>query len=231
MKTALLACVLLAGLAPGLARADHGEDFLVVDSPGGPTPGELYLVLDGRQSFAHDHATQAGPSLLYGLSDRIALQLDGEYDRARGERWRYAGTASSVQFSLTDPGHAGPQVGLTLSRTFAPDGDSRSEARLGAQVGPDDNLFAANLYVAHESGGSVSGGAVGYRRGFGDHLGLAVEAEGPLQHAEGAQVLASLHFDPDAAWSLKVAVGGDRGAGGYDPFVQARVYVRLNAAR
>lgn len=227
MKFLLFTCFALAGLAPLAAQASDDQDFLIVDSPGGPTTGNLYLVLDGRRSFADDRAAQVGPSLLYGLNDRVAFQLGGEYGRSADEGWHYAGTTPSVQFTLTDPNADGPQVGLTLSHTFAPANGDGSEARLGVQVGPDDNLFAANLFVTHDDDGSDTGAALGYRRGLGDRLAVAVEGEGSLQRADGAQILASLHYDPGPSTGFKFAVGGERGADGYDPFVQVRVYIRL----
>ena len=213
-------------LAPLLAHAGHGEDFVLVDDPGGPAAGQLYLVGDLARTARAD-GSEAGLLLAYGATQRLELQLSASSQRDAG-RWRYGGTTVEAGWTFTDPDADGLQLGLGVARTFAPGDDDASELRLGGSgdIG-EATVWAANLYVERERGETTPGAALGLRRSVHDGLAVALEAERALRQAEGARVVASLHVDASDDWALKLALGGERGAERTAALVMLRAYVRV----
>ena len=60
--TRMTAAALTLALVPGLAMAHHGQDFLLVESPSVPHPGNLYLLANADAALDGDSDEQAGSS-------------------------------------------------------------------------------------------------------------------------------------------------------------------------
>ena len=99
-----LAVSLLLALAPTLACAHHGQDFLLASSPAIPHPGDAYLVF-GAHVALESADEQAGfePAFLLGVTPRLALELHAHSEKLADEPWRVESVAPALQLLLTDP--------------------------------------------------------------------------------------------------------------------------------
>lgn len=227
-------CGLALALLPSLALAHHGQDFLLVESPAIPHPGQLYLLANADVALDHDAEEQAGfePALLFSVSPRVAFELHAHTEKLAGDSWRYEATAPAVHFLLTDPQrHDGLKVGLSAEYEIAAHaGDTdNTEIRLAFEDSRDANKWAANLIANREQGGdSDFGAALGFRHQLRNDLALGIEGQGSFRHAEGGEVLLAGYYEHAQAFAFKFGVGGERGENGdYAPMLRFGIVLRL----
>lgn len=211
-RRALCGVLLFATTTP--AWAHHGQDFLLVESPTVPHPGDAYLLANLGVALA-DSDEQAGfePALLVGIAPRFAFELHGHTEKLAGEPWRYEATAPSVHVLLTDPErHDGLQSGLSAEYEIAREGGGDTlEVRWSVQHAAPRYKAGANLVYRHEEGGTGHFGAViGTHWRVAPRVALGAEAQGDFDRAEGTEAIASAHWECDEAWSLKFGLGGQR---------------------
>ena len=232
LRSVSAACLLLCVIALP-ARAHHGQDFLLVESPQVPHPGDAYLLANG--AFALDDAQeQAGfePALLVGVTPRIAFELHAHTEKLAGESWRYEATAPAIHVLLSDPErHDGLKVGLSAEYEIAREADAADnlELRLGVERAIGRMKWAGNLVYDREQRGEHGfGTALGLRRQLDDRLALGLEAQGAFDHAEGRELLAGLYWEHQQRWALKFGLGAVRNDnGGYDPLARLGLVLRL----
>ncbi|HSR65858.1 MAG TPA: hypothetical protein VLM17_09700, partial [Xanthomonadaceae bacterium] len=156
-RVRLLSAVLLACAAfPALAH--HGQDFLLVESPTVPHPGDAYLLADLGVALG-DAEEQAGfePALLLGLAPRVAFEVHAHTEKLVGEGWRYEATAPSLHVLFTDPGREeGFKAGLS------------AEYELARAAGEPDNL-EVRLAFEHGDARRKAGANLVYHREQGEH--------------------------------------------------------------
>jgi len=227
-------CVLVLALLPSLALAHHGQDFLLVESPAIPHPGQVYLIANADVALDGDAEEQAGfePALLFSVSPRVAFELHAHTEKLAGDSWRYEATAPAVHLLLTDPHrHDGLKVGLSAEYEIASHADDadNAEVRLAFEDSRDANKWAANLIASHEQGGdSDFGAALGFRRQLRDSFALGVEGQGSFRHAEGGEVLFAGYYEHAQTFAFKFGVGGVRGEdSGYTPMLRLGLVLRL----
>jgi hypothetical protein len=227
-------CFLGLVLAPSLARAHHGQDFLLLESPSVPHPGDAYLIANAQAALDGDAEEQAGfePALLVGTTPRLAFELHAHTEKAAGNDWAYEATAPAVHVLLTDPErHAGLKVGLSAEYEIAAEAHAPDhlEMRLSAETGSERVKWAGNLIVGREQGGdSDVGAALGFRRQLRPGFALGAEGQGSFQRAAGAQVLAGAYFEHAQSWALKLGLGGEREEDGHvTPVVHVGLVLRL----
>lgn len=147
MRHRLLALALLG--APVVASAHHGQDFLLIEGPAVPHPGNAYLIADATFALDGDSEERASfaPALLFGASPRVAFELHTHFDDVDGEGWHYEAVAPAVHVLLTDPHkHEGLKVGLSAEYEFGHgEGADTIEARLSAENARGRLLWAGNL--------------------------------------------------------------------------------------
>ena len=227
---ALCAAVFLASAFP--ARAHHGQDFLLVESPTVPHPGDAYLLANlGVALDKSDEQAGFEPALLIGLAPRFAFELHGHTEQVAGEPWRYEATAPSLHVLLTDPEkHEGLQSGLGAEYEFAREaGGNALEVRWSVQQANPRYKAGANLVYHHEEGDTGHFGAViGAHWRIAPRVALGAEAQGDFDRAEGTEALASAHWECDEAWSLKFGLGGQRtDEGRWVPLARFGLVLRL----
>lgn len=198
--------------------AHHGQDFLLVESPTVPHPGDAYLLANVGVALDDRVEEQAGfePALLVGLTPRLALELHAHAEKAVGEDWRYEATAPSLHLLLTDPERDGLKAGFSAEYEIAREGDADAlEARLSFERADARRKAGANLVYRHERGDAGHFGAVlGAHWRVAPRVAIGAEAMSDFDRAEGAEVLASAHWECDEAWSLKFGLGGQRAEDG-----------------
>src|SRR5437762_11879656 len=92
--------VLLLYAVPAMAH--HGKDFLVVESFELPHPHDIYFV--SSELFSHrDDGTfiSTEPSILFGLTHRIAGEVHVHIEKEPGDSFRYEAIAPAVHIQLT----------------------------------------------------------------------------------------------------------------------------------
>lgn len=219
---------------PALALAHHGQDFLLVESPQVPHPGNMYFIADSQ--FALDNAEeQAGfePALLVGVTPRIAFELHAHTEKLAGESWRYEATAPAIHVLLTNPErHDGLKVGLSAEYEIAREADAadNTELRLSVERGKAHGKWAANLILDRAQGGSSElGAAVGLRHQFNPRFALGAEAQASFRHSEGAQLLATGSWEKEQAWTIKLGLGGQKDEDGrFAPVAHVGLVLRLH---
>ena len=219
---------------PSLAHAHHGQDFLLLESPGVPHPGDAYLVANAHAALEGGAEEQAGfePALLIGVTPRVAFELHAHAEKPAGESWNYEATAPAVHVLLTDPAkHHGLKVGIGAEYEIAAESDApdHAEIRLSAENGTARTKWAGNLIFGHEQGGDNDvGAALGFRHDVRPGFALGMEGQGSFRHAEGAQLLAAAYFEHDQGWALKFGVGGEREDDGHvTPVAHVGLVLRL----
>ena len=231
-RVAFVACnVLCATAFP--ASAHHGQDFLLVESPQVPHPGDAYLLANSALAL-DDAEERAGfePALLVGVTPRIAFELHAHAEKLAGESWRYEATAPAIHVLLSDPArHDGLRVGLSAEYEIARAADEADnlQFRLGIERASGAMKWAGNLVYDREQGGDHTvGAALGWRRQLGERFALGVEAQGAFDHGEGRELLGGLYWEHEQRWTLKFGLGvvQDDG-GGYDWLARLGLVLRL----
>jgi len=229
-----LVCIAGLALVPSLAFAHHGQDFLLVESPAVPHPGNVYLIANAEAALSDDAEEQASfaPALLLGLSPRVAFELHVHAEKLAGEHWAHEATAPALHVLLTDPDkHEGFKAGISLEHEIAAEADApdNTELRLSAEIGDERSKWAANLIASREQGGEDDvGAALGFRHAVSEGLAFGAEGQASFRHAQGAQLLAAAYFEHDRLGTFKLGLGGERSEdGGYEPIVQLGLVLRL----
>ena len=231
LRCRALYVVLLAGTAFP-ACAHHGQDFLLVESPSVPHPGDAYLLANVGVALGESDE-QAGfePALLMGITHRVAFELHGHTEKLAGEPWRYEATAPSLHVLLTDPDrHDGWTSGLSAEYEVAREaGGDALELRWSVEQQTARYKAGANLVYRREEGDAGRYGAVvGAHWRIAPRVALGVEAQGDVDRADGAEALASAHWECDEAWSLKFGLGGQRDDDGrWVPLARLGLVLRL----
>jgi hypothetical protein len=227
-------CGFALALLPSLALAHHGQDFLLVESPAIPHPGQVYLIANAGISLDDDADERAGfePALLFSVSPSVAFELHAHAEKPAGDGWRYEATAPAVHVLLTDPHrHDGLKVGLSAEYEIAAHADDadNAEVRLAFENSRGGDKWAANLVASREQGGdSDFGAALGFRRQLRDDFALGVEGQGSFRHAEGSEVVLAGYYERAQAFAFKFGVGGERGGNGdYAPMLRLGLVLRL----
>jgi hypothetical protein len=217
------------------ASAHHGQDFLLVETPATPHPGNVYLLVNANAALDSDADEQGElePALLFGATPRIAFEVHGHLHKDAGDALRYEATAPSIQVQLTDPSrHEGFRAALSAEYEIAREADAPDNLSVRLALGHERgaNQFGANLVFDREEGGTTDlGTALGYRRALSERVALGIEAQGSLRHAEGAEALAGAYFEIDPRWTVKCGLGARReGDGSTTPIAAVGLVLRLH---
>ena len=225
-------CALILALAPSLALAHHGQDFLILESPSVPHPGDAYLLANAEAALGDPEGQGSfEPALLIGITPRVAFELHAHTEKLAGENWNYEATAPGVHVLLTDPAkHDGLKIGIGAEYEFAakqgaPD---NAEVRLSFEKGNAATKWGANLIASREQGGSNDfGAALGFRHEVCAGLALGAEAQSSFQRAAGSELLISAYTEREA-WAFKFGIGGQREEDGHiTPIARVGLVLRL----
>jgi len=212
---------LALSFTPSFAMAHHGQDFLLLESPGIPHSGDIYLVTNAQLALENNAEEQAGfePALLVGVTRRVAFELHAHTEKLAGDSWNYEATAPAIHILLTDPNkHSGLKVGIGLEYEIAAedDGLDNAEFRLAVENGKGKNKWGGNLILDREQGGETDvGAALGFRHKIGDAWSLGFEAQSSVERAAGAELLFGAYYDHEQNWVVKLGLGGKREEDGH----------------
>lgn len=215
-RSCVRAALLALACLPAAAFAHHGQDFLLVESPAVPHPGDVYLLTDAHAALDADTAEQAGvePALLVGATHRFAFELHGHLEKTRGDGWRYEATAPSVHVLLSDPErHDGVQVGLSAEYEIARERGEPDNAALRLSFAQRGDVWSwgANLIAEHEQHGDTdTGAAFALRRRFSPRFALGGETRVGFDRAVGNETLLVAGWQREDRWAIKLGVGGLR---------------------
>jgi hypothetical protein len=209
-------CLAAFALVPVPAIAHHGQDFLLLESPTVPHPGNVYIIANAHLALSGDAEERAGfePALFAGISPRIAFEVHAHAEKLKGQNWDYEATAPAIHVLLTDPArHEGFKAGISAEYEIAAANGSRDnvEVRLSLEDGTEENKWAGNLIASREQGGNSDFGvALGFRHEVRPGVALGMEGQSSFQHVEGAQLLAGMYLELDESRTIKFAIGSFR---------------------
>ncbi len=215
-----VACAtLLTMTMPAPARAHHGRDFLLAQTAELPHAGQLFLV--ARQDWideGEEQEIEAEPTLLWGATDRLTLELHAHVARPSGGSFELEAVAPAVTWRLTPV--ASPW-GLALSAEYefaeSDEEADRTEARLALSRELARARWALDLVAeeAQEDEAEVEWGyAAGFRHRLRERLDWGLEAAGGFESEAAEEALLGLYFDPGARWTVQLGAGtalGDEG--------------------
>jgi hypothetical protein len=215
-------CILMAfAVAPSVAFAHHGQDFLLLESPTVPHPGSIYLIANSHVALERDAEERAAiePALIFGISPRFAFELHAHEEKLAGEPWTYEATAPAIHVLFTDPDrHDGLKIGLSAEYEIAAEHGAadNTELRLSFEKGSEQDKWAGNLIASREQGGETDfGAALGFRHEIHEGFALGVEGQSSFQRAEDAQLVAGAYFENEQSWTIKLGIGGQRESDGH----------------
>ena len=222
VRRAAFAALLLAALAsPRPALAHHGKGFLLVESDEMPHPHDFYF-FSSQDLFHFDEGDvyELSPALLFGLSDRFAVESHVHFAKTPEESFRYEAVAAALRVGLTPPESDSPlKLGLAAEYEIASaDEPDRFESRLIAAYRTSDLNFTVNLVAEKASGEEEDwewGYAVGLRPWPERRIGPGVEAQGTLNGESAHEVLGGVYFTGNRL-TLKAGAGFGFGEAGPD---------------
>lgn len=226
----LVALAVLARPLP--AQAHHGKGFLLVESDEMPHERQLFFFSSHDLIHAEgENELELAPAVLYGLSERFALETHAHFAKEPGESLRYESIAPAVRLNLNSAMSDAPlRLGLAaeyeIARGDAPD---TLEGRVIAAYRTTDVNFTVNL-IAGKAREEDADWEWGYAAGFRPYperrLGVGIEALGSLSGPSSHELLGGVYFTGDRV-TLKAGIGKGFGEAGPDWTIRTGLVVRL----
>lgn len=202
------------------ARAHHGRDFLLAQTADLPHRRQLFLI--ARQDWndeGEERELELEPTVLFGLVDRLTLELHAHIARPEGESFEHESTAPALHLRLTPPASA---WGLALSAEYevaqAEEDADRAEAALVLSRQQRALRWAVNLRAEEEQADEAEvewGYAAGLRARVRQGVDWGLELAGGFSGDAEEEALVGLHFEPAERWTVQVGAG--TGIGGEGP--------------
>jgi hypothetical protein len=251
VRVGLLSLAALVALHVNVAEAHHGRNFLIVFSADLPHPREIYLIPHVEIIRTH-HGTsvESEPTLIAGITQRMALEIHSHIGREPGDRWRYGGTAPAVHLRLTPPDNPwGVAASFEYEFNHLEGQDNRFESRLVLSRTIGATKFAVNVFAErgghhgetghgheeeepedpdHEASPETAWWyAGGIRTRLIDRLDWGVEAQGRLNRTTGHELLVGLYAEPASRVTVNVGAGFGLGREGADFTLRGALVLRL----
>jgi hypothetical protein len=209
VRTTLL---LLVFAAPAFAH--HGKDFLLVESYELPHPKALYAVSAEELMFGRGAAAfRDEPSLLFGLTDRVAAEVHAHLEKSPGENLNLEAIAPAIHIRLLDS--SAFHVGLSAEYEIARPGNGNAAAlRLifGRSIG--EGAIVGNIGLDRAEGERTRAFyAIGYRPDMEGTTSWGIEAQGALRHGEQHEAIVAGYHQISERLTLKGGAGVAVGAG------------------
>lgn len=213
MKLAVRTTLFLLVFAAPLF-AHHGKDFLLVESYELPHPKALYAVSAEELMFGRGAATfRDEPSLLFGLSDRVAAEVHAHLEKIPGESLNVEALAPAVHVRLIDADDI--HLGLSAEYEIGRHGNGNAAALrviLGRSIGEGAVVGNIGLERAHGEGTRAIY-AIGYRPDMEGTTSWGIEAQGALRHGEQHEAILAGYHQLSERLTLKGGAGVALGAG------------------
>jgi hypothetical protein len=205
----LVAGAVGALLASGSASAHHGLDFLLVQTAHLPEKGAGYVVTRFDAISSDEDEVEFEPAILYGATDRFAVELHSHYEKPDGEPSRYESIAPAVHFRVT-PMRQPFTVGISAEYEIANASDDDDVVSVAGIVGYEMAMFnvVGNLIYEKPTGSSGEWGyAAGIRHTFGEKHGLGLELMGSLESEGSSEAMVGYYGELSERITLNAGIG------------------------
>lgn len=214
------------------AHGHHGRDFLLTQTAELPHAGQLFLLSrqDGVDE-GDEEEIEFEPTLLYGVTNRFALEVHSHVAREGSESFEYESTSPALHVGLTSHDAS---WGLAASAEYEisslGDHEDRAEARLIASRNFGSSLLAFNVIAEEEQEAEADvewGWVVGYRRTASAAWSWGLEASGGFESDTEREGLVGLFFEPNDRWTLLLGAGTALGDDGPDVSIRTSLVWRV----
>jgi hypothetical protein len=221
--------VLLLCAVPAMAH--HGKDFLIVESFELPHPHDIYFVSSELFSHREDGTfISTEPSLLFGLTHRVAGEVHVHIEKEPGQSLRYEAIAPAVHIQLTpEESKAAWKFALAAEYEIARHTDENNfAARLIAARDMGKGMLVVNIGGEHSRAeGTQATYAVGFRPALDVRVGWGIEAQGHIEHGQQHEVLVGIYAQPGERLTFKAGAGMGLGDGKRSALVRTGIVWRF----
>lgn len=191
-------------------RADHGRDFLLVQTARLGDAGSIIGI--ARQDYSREEGGDAfafEPLLSWTARDWLSLELNGDGEKEEGEAFNYEATAPGVRLRFTPKSDA-LALGLAARYELAAEDEGSDALKLSSlnswQVG--GWLLGANVnYEKPEDERREWGYAAGIKRELRHHLGVGLEVAGSFEEEKSGEVVAGVFSELTHDLQINAGVG------------------------
>ncbi len=201
---------LVVSLVSNVGWADHGRDFLLVQTARLGKVGSVIGI--ARQDYTREEGSKAfefEPLLSWTAREWLSFEINGDAEKVEGESFNYEATVPGVRLRLT-PADQALGLGVAARYEIAADDDGSDALKLSGLANYEAGgwLFAVNLnYEKPEGARREWGYAAGAKRELHHHLGLGLEVAGSLEEEKSGEIVAGLFYEPMHGLQLNVGVG------------------------
>ncbi len=201
---------LIVGLFSNVSWADHGRDFLLVQTT---RLGEVGSVIGiARQDYTREEGNdvfELEPLLSWTARDWMSLEINGDAEKLEGESFNYEATVPGVRLRFT-PKDQALGLGIAARYEIAAGDDANDALKLSglANYEAGGSLFAVNLnYEKPEGARREWGYAAGVKRELRHHLSVGLEIAGSFEEERSGEIVAGVFYEPVHGLQLNVGIG------------------------
>ena len=201
---------LILSLLSDVSWADHGRDFLLVQTARLGDAGNVlgiarqdYAREDGRDAFAFE------PLLSWTALAWLSLEINSDAEKVQGESFNYNATVPGVRLRFT-PKEQPLALGLAARYEIAAKSEDSNALKLAALGTYEAGgwLFGANLDYENPEGARREWGyAVGIKRELRHHLSVALEAAGSFEGEKSGEVVAGVFYELTHRLQINAGLG------------------------
>jgi hypothetical protein len=204
-----LACIVPLCISPGVARAHHGLDFILVQTAHLPERGTAYALTRINHLSDTEDETEIEPAVLYGLNDWMAVELHAHFAKEGDNSMGYESIAPAVHFRLTPRAQAA-SFGLSAEYAFAHDAESADIANIVAVAGYEGNGWMAAGNVSFEKPSGLSGEwgySFGVRRNVSARHGIGLEVVGSFENDGYGEAMVGYYAELSKQFTFNAGLG------------------------
>lgn len=204
--------VLISGSAflSNASQADHGRDFLLVQSPRIGETGDVFGI--ARQDYTREKNSKGisfEPLLSWTARSWLSLEINSDAEKMHNEAFDYQSTLAGLRLRFT-PKNSATALGLAARYEIASSNNDNNALKLSAlstyQV--DDWLFGANInYEKAENTRREWRYAAGIKHELQHHLGMGIEIAGDLENEKSGEIVAGIFAELTHQFQMNAGIG------------------------
>jgi hypothetical protein len=207
-KHFLFAWLAIAGALPGVARAHHGLDFILLQTAHLPEKGTGYVFGRVNRFTGDESETELEPAALWGVTNRIALETHAHFAKVEGESFGYESVAGAAHFLLS-PLSRELSYGMSVEYAIG-SGDHGDDFAVTGVVGYEHKRWAAAanlLYERVQGSPSEWGIAAGARYNVMPRHAIGIEAVNTLETHGNSELLVGYYGQLGDKFWLNAGLG------------------------